>query len=57
MWSRVYGGACVRVLGVNAIFHDPAAAAGRAARSAALDRYGPGRFLADWDMLIKEVTR
>jgi len=26
MWSRVYGGVCVRVLGVNAVFHDPAAA-------------------------------
>src|SRR6266496_1842697 len=24
--SRVYGGVCVRVLGVNAVFHDPAAA-------------------------------
>jgi hypothetical protein len=38
---------------------DPAAAAaaGRAARTAALARYGLGRFLADWDGLLKEVTR
>mgnify|MGYP001297138213 CR=1 FL=1 len=39
--------------------HDPeaAAAAGRAARTAALARYGLRRFLDDWDLLLKEVTR
>jgi hypothetical protein len=44
---------------VRRFLHDPsaAAAAGAAARSAALDRYGLGRFLADWEMLFKEVTR
>jgi hypothetical protein len=44
---------------VRRFLHDPAAAvaAGRAARSAGLDRYGLGRFLADWDRLLKEVTR
>ncbi|GAA3028914.1 glycosyltransferase [Streptomyces olivoverticillatus] len=31
--------------------------AGRAARTAALARYGLPRFLDDWDRLIKEVTR
>jgi hypothetical protein len=36
---------------------DAAAAAGRAAREAALARYGLGRFLDDWDRLLKEVTR
>lgn len=36
---------------------DAAAAAGRAARAAALARYGLARFLADWDSLLKEVTR
>jgi glycosyltransferase involved in cell wall biosynthesis len=37
---------------------DPGAArtAGRAARAAALDRYGLDRFLSDWDRLLKEVT-
>jgi Glycosyl transferases group 1 len=34
-----------------------AAAAGRAAREAALARYGLARFLHDWDRLLKEVTR
>ena len=34
-----------------------AAAAGRVAREAALARYGLGRFLDDWDRLLKEVTR
>jgi hypothetical protein len=29
---------------------------GRAAREAALARYGLGRFLADWDALLEEVT-
>jgi len=39
--------------------HDPDAArlAGKAARSAALERYGLERFLADWDRLLGEVTR
>jgi hypothetical protein len=38
---------------------DPEAArvAGKAARRAALDRYGLGRFLADWDRLLGEVVR
>ena len=38
---------------------DPAEAAeaGRNARAAALARYGIGRFLADWDRLLAEVTR
>jgi glycosyltransferase involved in cell wall biosynthesis len=36
---------------------DAAAAAGRVARRAALDRYGLSRFLHDWDRLLKEVTR
>jgi glycosyltransferase involved in cell wall biosynthesis len=36
---------------------DGAAAAGRAARAAALSRYGLARFLDDWDRLLKEVTR
>jgi len=34
-----------------------AAAAGRAAREAALARYSLARFLNDWDRLLKEVTR
>ena len=36
---------------------DEAAEAGRAARGAALARYGLDRFLHDWDRLLKEVTR
>ena len=36
---------------------DAAAHAGRAARQAALARYGLDRFLDDWDRLLKEVTR
>jgi Glycosyl transferases group 1 len=38
---------------------DPEAArvAGKAARAAALDRYGLGRFLADWDRLLEAVVR
>ena len=31
--------------------------AGRHARAAALQRYGLGRFLDDWDTLLAEVTR
>ena len=30
---------------------------GKAARAAALERYGLGRFLSDWDELLAEVTR
>ena len=42
-----------------AFLHDEDAArlAGKAARAAALDRYGLARFLADWDRLLEEVTR
>jgi hypothetical protein len=35
---------------------DAAHAAGLAARAAALERYGLGRFLADWDNLLEEVA-
>ena len=35
---------------------DRARAAGRAAREAALRRYGLGRFLADWEELLEEVV-
>ena len=35
---------------------DEAAERGRAARAAALERYGLARFLADWDELLQEVT-
>jgi hypothetical protein len=35
---------------------DRAREAGRAARAAALERYGLGRFLADWDDLLTEVA-
>ncbi|WP_059006049.1 glycosyltransferase [Streptomyces specialis] len=36
---------------------DAAAAAGNAARHAALERYGLKRFLDDWDLLMEEVIR
>ena len=36
---------------------DEAEALGRAARAAALRRYGLDRFLSDWDELLEEVTR
>jgi hypothetical protein len=36
---------------------DAARLAGKAARAAALERYGLARFLADWDRLLQEVTR
>jgi glycosyltransferase involved in cell wall biosynthesis len=41
-----------------AFLHDPdaARAAGAAARAYALQRFGLGRFLSDWDDLLKEVT-
>ena len=36
---------------------EDARAKGKAARAAALSRYGLGRFLNDWDQLIQEMTR
>jgi glycosyltransferase involved in cell wall biosynthesis len=36
---------------------EAARASGKAARAFALERYGLGRFLADWDRLLEEVTR
>jgi hypothetical protein len=44
---------------VREYLHDEDAArlAGKAARAAALERYGLDRFLADWDALLEEVTR
>jgi hypothetical protein len=44
---------------VQTYLHDEDAArlAGKAARAAALERYGLDRFLADWDVLLSEVTR
>ncbi len=41
------------------LVHDPAEARwrGKAARAAALERYGLGRFLDDWDRLLEEVAR
>ncbi|WP_346621310.1 glycosyltransferase [Blastococcus montanus] len=44
---------------VREFLHDEDAArlAGKAARSAALERYGLDRFLRDWDALLEEVTR
>jgi hypothetical protein len=44
---------------VRDFLHDEDAArlAGKAARAAALERYGLERFLADWDRLLGEVTR
>ncbi|MGY1615333.1 glycosyltransferase [Geodermatophilus sp. SYSU D00691] len=44
---------------VRHFLHDEDAArlAGKAARAAALERYGLPRFLADWDRLLEEVTR
>jgi Glycosyl transferases group 1 len=43
---------------VRDYLNDPEAArmAGKAARGYALERYGLGRFLADWDGLLEEVT-
>ena len=40
------------------LVHEPDAArlAGKAARAAALERYGLARFLRDWDALLAEVT-
>jgi len=44
---------------VREFLHDEDAArlAGKAARVAALERYGLPRFLRDWDALLEEVTR
>jgi hypothetical protein len=44
---------------VRHYLHDEDAArlAGKAARAAALERYGLPRFLSDWDALLGEVTR
>jgi hypothetical protein len=44
---------------VRQFLHDEDAArlAGKAARAAALERYGLARFLTDWDLLLEEVTR
>jgi hypothetical protein len=44
---------------VRDFLHDEDAArlAGKAARAAALERYGLPRFLSDWDVLLEEVTR
>jgi glycosyltransferase involved in cell wall biosynthesis len=36
---------------------DEARAAGKAARAAALSRYGLDRFLSDWDEILMEVAR
>ncbi len=46
------------VEGVRRFVHEPAeaAAAGRAARDYAVERFGLGRFLADWDRQLLEVT-
>jgi hypothetical protein len=44
--------------GVRTFVADPetAALAGKAARAAALERYGVERFLTDWDRVLREVT-
>ena len=49
----------VLVDAVRGYMSDPEAArmAGKAARTYALERYGLGRFLADWDALLSEVVR
>jgi len=49
----------VLVEAVREFTADPelAARAGKAARAAALARYGLGRFLAEWDRLLEEVVR
>ena len=45
--------------GLRTLVHDraAAAAAGRAARAAALARFGVPRFLADWDRTLASVVR
>lgn len=44
---------------VKRLLHEPdqARQMGRAARAAALERYGLNRFLRDWDRLLEEVVR
>jgi glycosyltransferase involved in cell wall biosynthesis len=44
---------------VREYLHDEDAArlAGKAARAAALERYGLARFLREWDQLLEEVVR
>jgi len=44
---------------VRAFMAEPerARAAGAAARAAALERYGLGRFQSEWDDLLEEVVR
>jgi len=44
--------------GLLALIEDPEEARrrGRAAREAALERYGLDRFLADWDRLLEDVV-
>lgn len=46
------------VSGARALLADPdaARAAGEVARTAALERFGLGRFLSDWNTLLKEVA-
>jgi glycosyltransferase involved in cell wall biosynthesis len=43
--------------GLRRLVADPelAAVMGKAARAAALERYGLARFLSDWDDLLEEV--
>ena len=49
---------CLRAAGLTAPHRESAVlVAGRAARPAALARYGLGRFLDDRDRRLKEVTR
>ncbi|GGI04559.1 glycosyltransferase [Egicoccus halophilus] len=45
--------------GIRELRNDPehARAMGKAARAAALERFGLARFLADWDQLLQEVVR
>lgn len=45
--------------GIHELLRDPehARAMGKAARAAALERFGLDRFLSDWDRLLQEVTR
>jgi glycosyltransferase involved in cell wall biosynthesis len=49
----------VLVEAARRLVHDPDEARfrGKAARAAALERYGLGRFLDDWDRLLEEVAR
>lgn len=50
-WDEL--GAALRRLTAD---REEAAAMGKAAREAALDRYGLGRFLADWDRVLAEAA-